>query len=180
MGSIDMGTPQLPIDVDSETGIWRTDGLPMIYVPQHFFVNNHKAVEEALGAEEYQKILFPAGHKSAYFWCDQEAATHGLSGVAVFEHYLKRLSQRGWGLFSLSAIDVEAGTASVRLDHSAFVQQYGADAARSVCYMFDGWFAGAMEWVGDNLGQPMKVTCSENQCACNSDAHHCTFEVTPL
>ena len=24
--------PQLPIDVDEETGVWTTDGLPMLYV----------------------------------------------------------------------------------------------------------------------------------------------------
>ena len=44
-----MAGPEVPIDVDPETGIWRTDGLPMIYLPRHFLVNNHVAVEEALG-----------------------------------------------------------------------------------------------------------------------------------
>ena len=43
-----MGSPEVPIDVDPETGIWRTDGLPMIYLPRHFLVNNHLAVEAAL------------------------------------------------------------------------------------------------------------------------------------
>ena len=52
-----MGTPKLPINVDETTGVWSTDGLPMIYVPQHFFVNNHKAVEEALGEKKYRDIL---------------------------------------------------------------------------------------------------------------------------
>lgn len=43
--------PALPIEVDSETGVWTSDALPMLYVPRHFFINNHVAVEEALGAE---------------------------------------------------------------------------------------------------------------------------------
>ncbi|SAL58520.1 V4R domain-containing protein [Caballeronia choica] len=43
--------PQLPIDVDPQTGVWTTDALPMLYVPRHFFTNNHIAVEEALGRE---------------------------------------------------------------------------------------------------------------------------------
>ncbi len=172
-----MGTPKLPIEVHESTGVWSTDGLPMIYVPQHFFVNNHKAVEEALGEEKYRDILGAAGYKSAYFWCEEEASTHGLSGVDVFEHYLLRLSQRGWGLFSLDAIDPEAGTARIRLDHSAFVAQYGRDAGRRVCYMFAGWFAGAMEWVGENTGNPVKVVCDETQCACEGHQDHCTFEV---
>ena len=25
--------PQLPIEVDSETGVWTSDALPMLYVP---------------------------------------------------------------------------------------------------------------------------------------------------
>ncbi|MDX1465685.1 MAG: DUF5943 domain-containing protein, partial [Halomonas sp.] len=45
--------PELPIDVDAETGVWTTDALPMLYVPRHFFINNHVAVEEALGVEKY-------------------------------------------------------------------------------------------------------------------------------
>ena len=40
--------PSLPIDVDEHTGVWRTDGLPMLYVPRHFFTNNHVAIEAAL------------------------------------------------------------------------------------------------------------------------------------
>ncbi|HBQ8682966.1 TPA: hydrocarbon binding protein, partial [Klebsiella pneumoniae] len=45
--------PQLPIEVDSETGVWTTDALPMLYVPRHFFVNNHMGIEEVLGADAY-------------------------------------------------------------------------------------------------------------------------------
>ncbi len=26
--------PQLPIEVDSETGVWTSDALPMLYVPR--------------------------------------------------------------------------------------------------------------------------------------------------
>ncbi|MGF4001748.1 DUF5943 domain-containing protein, partial [Staphylococcus aureus] len=33
--------PQLPINVDPDTGVWTTDALPMLYVPRHFFTNNH-------------------------------------------------------------------------------------------------------------------------------------------
>jgi hypothetical protein len=97
----------------------------MLYVPRHFFVNNHIGIEEVLGADKYAEILYKAGYKSAWHWCEKEAECHGLSGVAVFEHYMKRLSQRGWGLFKIESIDLEAGTCEVRLDHSAFVYVYG-------------------------------------------------------
>lgn len=169
--------PQLPIDVNADTGVWTTDGLPMIYVPRHFFVNNHAAVEAALGRDRYAEILYPAGHRSAYYWCDKEAATHGLSGLAVFEHYLKRLSQRGWGLFDFAAADPAAGTAQIRLRHSVFVLQQ-PEAKGRLCYMFAGWFAGAMDWVGQNLGHGYKTESRETQCA--AEGHdHCIFTVTP-
>ncbi len=108
--------PELPIEVDSETGVWTTDALPMLYVPRHFFINNHTAVAEALGVDKYAEILYRAGYKSAWHWCEKEAELHGLEGVDVFEHYMKRLSQRGWGKFVTEAIDLDAGTARVRLD----------------------------------------------------------------
>ncbi|MGY2854908.1 hypothetical protein ACVWWF_003313 [Pseudomonas tolaasii] len=47
--------PQLPIEVDSETGVWTSDALPMLYVPRHFFVNNHIGIEEVLGADAYAR-----------------------------------------------------------------------------------------------------------------------------
>src|SRR5258707_13693277 len=93
--------PQLPIDVDPNTGVWTTDALPMLYVPRHFFTNNHIAVEEALGRETYAEILYKAGYRSAYHWCDKEAKKHGISGTAVFEHSMTRFSQGGWGFFSI-------------------------------------------------------------------------------
>ncbi|MCT7656439.1 DUF5943 domain-containing protein [Oceanimonas sp. NS1] len=128
----------MPIEVDADTGVWTTDALPMLYVPRHFFVNNHMAIEEELGPERYAEILYKAGYKSAWHWCEKEAECHGISGDAVFEHYMKRLSQRGWGLFTIEQLDIAAGTARVRLDHSAFVYQYGK-VERMVDYMFTGW-----------------------------------------
>jgi hypothetical protein len=169
--------PLLPIEVNEETGVWTTDGLPMIYVPRHFFVNNHSAVADALGADRYAEILYPAGYKSAYFWCDKEAKTHGLSGLPVFEHYLKRLSQRGWGQFSFLSADPATGHARIKLDHSVFVLQQ-PELKGKLCYMFAGWFAGAMDWVGDTLGHGYKTESAESACA--SENHdHCVFTVTP-
>ena len=66
--------PEMPINVDDETGVWTTDALPMLYVPRHFFVNNHMAIEEEIGAEKYAEILYKAGYKSAHYWCEKEAA----------------------------------------------------------------------------------------------------------
>ena len=173
--------PLLPIEVDETTGVWSTDGLPMLYVPRHFFTNNHVAVEAALGRDRYAEILRPAGHRSAYYWCDKESKTHGFSGLPVFAHYLKRLSQRGWGLFEFIEADPAAGTARIALRNSSFVLQQ-PQASGKLCYMFEGWFAGAMDWVSENINASspekiVKTQCVEIQCA--SEGHdRCIFSVT--
>jgi predicted hydrocarbon binding protein len=173
----------VPIDVDSQTGVWSTDGLPMLYVPRHFFINNHLAIEAALGREAYADSLYAAGHRSAYYWCSAEARTHGKQGMAVFEHYLERLSQRGWGLFSFIEADATSGHARIRLDHSCFVLAQGvAGAAKSegmACYLFAGWFAGAMDWVAADLGHGYTTRSQESQCA-GLGAAHCVFTVEPI
>ena len=175
--------PQLPIDVDPNTGIWTTDGLPMIYVPRHFFVNNHVEAEAAIGREVYAQSLYKAGHRSAFFWCEQEAKTHGLRGLAVYEHYLKRLSQRGWGLFAFAEVDAATGHAKVRLDHSVFVLAQGIAGVPvsrdKLCYLFAGWFSGAMDWVAKDTGATYKTTSAESQC-CAEGHEHCVFTVSPL
>ena len=173
--------PEVPIKVDAETGIWSVDAIPMILVPRHFFLNNHAEVEAALGAVRYAEILFRAGHKSAYTWCELEAATHGLDGVAVFHHYIKRLSQRGWGRFTVQAVDAAAGTARIRVDHSAFVEgmQPGSDSRRKLCYMFRGWFPGALEYVGGVLGTRRALAARELYCSASGSQDHCLFEVLP-
>lgn len=173
-----MGQPQIPLEVDDVTGWWKADALPMILVPQHFFVNNHKAIEAALGVAEYRKLLDAAGHKSAYYWCQQEAAHYGFTPLQTFEHYLRRLSQRGWGMFSIESFDPESGHARIRLDHSSFVNQY-KQADHKVDYMFSGWWEGAVEYVGDALGKHYKVHAEEIQCAAEG-AEYCLFEVKPV
>ena len=171
--------PQLPISVDETTGIWTTDGLPMIYVPRHFFVNNHVEAEAAIGRETYAASLYKAGHRSAYFWCEQESRTHGLQGLAVYEHYLKRLSQRGWAQFRVEAVDPAAGTATVRARHSVFVSEAGPNAGRKTCYMFLGWLVGSLEYVRSRTGQAGRLAAREVECGADGGHDGCVFEVGP-
>lgn len=170
--------PDMPIQVDDETGVWTTDALPMLYVPRHFFVNNHMAIEAEIGAEKYADILYHAGYKSAHYWCEKEAAEHGFKGDEVWHHYMKRLSQRGWGFFHTESIDVEQGTAKVRLEHSAFVYQYGK-VGRKVDYMFTGWFAGALDQVAESQGYSVRTQAIQTQCAAEEGVDVGYFEVTP-
>lgn len=173
-----MAKPEIEIDVDPATGRWFVDKMPMILVPQHFYNNNHFAIEGALGAQAFDAALAPAGHLSAYVWCKKQAEVYDLQGVDVFAHYMKRLSQRGWGLFSILAIDPAAGTATIRLDNSSFVTDETRSAGRKLCYMFAPWLAGALEFVCEQAGAPQKLEAREVQCA--AEGHdYCLYEVKP-
>jgi predicted hydrocarbon binding protein len=167
--------PQVPIEVDDATGVWSTDGLPMLYVPRHFFMNNHRAVEAALGPQRYSEIIYDAGYTSARTWCEREAKTHNLEGMKVFEHYLARISQRGWGQFSFTAASAVTGIADIKLTHSAFALAEPKSEGK-VCTMFSGWFAGAMDWGTGSAANERASICSEVQC--QAEGHdHCLFAV---
>ena len=174
-----MASPEVPIDVDPETGIWRTDGLPMVYLPRHFLVNNHLAVEEALGREAYRAILRKATEKSAIHWCRAEAETHGLAPEATFRHYFKRLSQRGWGQFAIDSLDPAKRRGRMTLRNSVFALEQGR-AGAPACYMFEGFIAGAFQFLLDAAGREEpsgrgEVSCTETQCACDGRSS-CAFE----
>ncbi|MCP5072687.1 MAG: 4-vinyl reductase [Rhodobacteraceae bacterium] len=173
-----MASPRIPIEVDDKTGVWSTDGLPMLYMPRHFFINNHTAVEQALGHQSYAAQLYEATFKSAWAWCEYEAKQHSISGIAVFQHYMLRISQRGWGQFDGSRIDASTGCGEVFLHNSCFILQADEKPRnRKLCYMFAGWFPGALTWVmGGKAGQS-DLVCEETQCT--SEGHeHCIFTVS--
>jgi predicted hydrocarbon binding protein len=171
-----MAQPEVQIDVDSTTGIWRTDGLPMVYLPRHFLVNNHRAVEEALGFDAYREILRAATAKSAIHWCQAEARTHGLTPEATFRHYFKRLSQRGWGQFSVDELDLERRHGRISLRNSVFVLERSAGVDAPVCYMFEGFMTGAFRFLIEDSTGPHEVGCRESHCAAQSAHDHCRFE----
>ena len=170
-----MASPEVPIDVDAVTGIWSTDGMPMIYMPRHFFVNYYAAMDAALGREKHQAMLFASSHKSAVQWCAAEARTHGLRDVAVFRHYLNRMSQRGWARLTIEHVDLTLPEARVRVDNSAFGLQLGR-TGRTECAMFAGSLAGGLEWASADAGRSVTMTARETQCISQGHAH-CAFEV---
>jgi predicted hydrocarbon binding protein len=177
VGQMTMGKPQVDIQVDDVTGRWSVDALPMILVPQHFFLNNHFAVEAALGPERLSEVLRPAGYRSAYHWCEKEAAHHRLSGLDIFQHYMRRLTQRGWGQFKPYDIDLDAGRARVRIDNSAFVDDE-RPAGRRVCYMFAAWFEGALEYSASATGRTLSLQAGEMYCVAEGTHDHCMFEIS--
>ncbi len=174
-----MGKPEVEIAVDDETGRWFVDGLPMILVPQHFFLNNHHVIEDELGPERMAEILRPAGYRSAYYWCEKEAARHCIAGVDVFHHYMRRITQRGWGQFDVLDVDVDAGAAHVRVRNSAMVDPGGRARGRKLCYMFAAWLEGSLEFVAAGANRPCKLVAREVYCAAEGARDHCLFAVAP-
>jgi hypothetical protein len=173
-----MGKPLVDIEVDDVTGRWSVDALPMILVPQHFFLNNHFAVEAAIGPERLAEVLRPAGYRSAYHWCEQEAKHHGLAGLDVFHHYMRRLTQRGWAQFEPYDVDLDAGRARVRIDNSAFVDEERRRSGRRVCYMFAAWLEGSLEYAAAATGRTLGLRAHEAHCAADGTHDHCLFEVS--
>ena len=171
-----MATPQVPIEVDPETGIWSTDGLPMIYLPRHFLVNMLKGVEAAIGSAGYRAMFYDSSDLSALQWCRAEAKTHGLDAPATFRHYLKRLGQRGYGQIEITALDATAGTASVVVKNSAFALGWGKEAGKPVCTIFEGSFAGGLRYVLEDAGRAGTPVCREVACAAEGHGE-CRFEL---
>lgn len=170
-----MARPEVDIDVDPETGIWRTDGLPMLYLPRHFMVNNHVAVVEALGLDTYRAILRTATDKSALHWCRSAARTLNLSPIETFHRYFQRLSQRGWGQFAVDDIDIDRARGAISLRNSIFVLEQ-QDAARAVCYMFEGFMTGALRYMLDADISAI-INCTEVACAATGHTS-CNFVFT--
>jgi hypothetical protein len=150
----------------------------MVLVPRHFWTFIQMEAEKMFGLEGTAAVFHAATYNAAKVWCAREAKTHGLSGVEVFRHYLCRVSQRGFGRFTIESVNAAAGTASVRLDHSVYVAEYGRDAGRRVCYMFGSAFTGGMEYVAEAAGHRLNLVAEEVQCAAHG-ADCCRFEVRP-
>lgn len=169
--------PKVKIDVDEKTGVWETDGLPMIYVPRHFMINVHDAVERALGLAAYKQVLDQAGANAAYFWCKKQVEGGHSDGVQVFEHYLERLTARGWGQFKIEEIAPQSGAATITLKNSVYVLGSAPNAQHPVCYMFEGFFVGGMKYLAEQRGLGFAtIECREVQCEAMG-FEHCTFEL---
>lgn len=170
--------PQVPISVDPDTGVWSTDSVPMLYMPRHFFINIHVAVEKELGIDRYSQLLYDAGYQSAWSWCEDEAQRLNIQGVPVFAHYMKRISQRGWGQFTIDSIDLDLATATISVKNSAFVLGQ-AQATHHADYIFTGWFAGAMDQILSAQGSPLRTVAKQTQSEADPGADVGLFAVAP-
>ena len=174
-----MCTPQVDIQVSDETGRWTVDALPMILIPQHFFLNHHFALERELGREKLKSLFHAAGYDSAYQWCEKEALHHGLKGVDVFFHYMKRISQRGWGQFKVVELDLENSKGSVEVRNSAFMDGARRGNGRSSCYRFESWFEGSLDYIARASSLDRRFEAREVRCASDGVSDACLFGIAP-
>lgn len=169
---------RFPVEGQEDDGHVEAEYESIRLAAREFCLGTQQDIGIGVGDESYADILYQASYKSARHWCEKEARALGLSGLELFEHYLDRLSRRGWGRFSLVEADTSIGAADVRLDHSSLVVAQAEACAAKTCYMFSGWFAGMMDWIGDNAGKPVRTVCCETQCG-GDGFDHCIFAVRP-
>ena len=169
--------PPVPVHVDSESGHWSVDGVPMILVPQHMLINNLTAAEDRLGTPGSAGLIRPAGYRSAQQWCTQQRRYHGLAPDTVVEHYLEQLGRRGWGRFRIEQGDPAEGPLHVTLHHSALAHRT-LTGGHGACYMFAAWLEGAFDFAAEEAGRDERFEFLEVHCRANG-AEHCAFRGTP-
>jgi predicted hydrocarbon binding protein len=173
-----MSAPKVKIDVDPVTGVWQTDELPMIYLPRHFLVNNHKATEKALGRDAYSAMIQGATDKSAFDWCSAQYQRGGAAVEDIVQLYFERLSQRGWGQFHIDSLDVGNGDMSLSLSNSVFVLEAKEASAQSLCYMFEGFVTGALRFLLPKNQKGGRFHCQEIACEGQGHNQTCQFNAS--
>lgn len=164
----------LPVDVeiDPRSGAWAVHGVQMVLVPRHLITGVLAAAEQQVGFADARGVADAAGYAAAHEWCARQAVYHSLHGDALVHHYVEQLSGRGWGRFSVVALDLDSRYIDVRVDNSALADR-GDGADGPTCYPFASWLAGAVDYAA---GRPTEG-CSaggveEAQCI-NAGASHC-------
>ena len=173
--------PDINIEIEGESGIWKTDGLPMIYAPRHWIMGIHKDVENALGRETYKKLLYKSSYHAARHWCEQQFKYHGYQGIQLLEHYLKVSSLRGLAQFSLASYDMKAGLVIIEMQHCCYVLHHrhvaeNKPSANTECYAFTGSFSGALNWIAECENLTHKFSGVETECAAQTGNEKCRLE----
>lgn len=175
--------PKIDISVDPATGVWSSDGLPMIYAPRHWIIGINKEVEAALGRDAFSELLYRASYRAAQHWCAQQSAAFGVGGMELFRRYLAKSSERGLGQFSLLGDGLEEGTITVGVRNSCYVLHHrqfaqGSLSKETQCFAFAGSFAGAANWIAESLGLDGGFRGVERECAAVTGAEVCVLAIT--
>lgn len=174
--------PSIDISVDPDTGVWSSDGLPMIYAPRHWIVGINKEVEAALGREAFVDLMYRTSYRAAQHWCSQQAEVFGIGGIDLFRRYLVKSSERGLAQFSLLDDRLDAGFITVELRNSCYVLHHrqfaaGSPSEEALCFAFTGSFAGAADWIAKANGMEQGFTGVERRCAAVTGGDSCLLDI---
>jgi predicted hydrocarbon binding protein len=152
-------------------------GLPMILTPRMFFANIQKRVDETCGEGKGRHIYYQAAFESAYRYMKNSREVYDITGRDILQQYLDSLSVRGWGKFELLELAEEKGEGRIRLNHSGMAEEFG-HVGRSVCHVWAGAMAGAIQYLVEEHNKATKVRGRELMCLSKGDPH-CEFVVEP-
>jgi hypothetical protein len=104
-----------------DAGRLTLNGLQMVLMPRHFFRYIMREVHQAVTPEVFRKIYWQAGYDGAVSFCEAFQKSHRCSAEEAVTGYLAEMSIRGWGHFSIQALNAQKGTMDVLLTNSALM-----------------------------------------------------------
>ena len=137
------------------TGSLSLNGLQMVLMPRHFFRYILREVHKAVTPEVFRKIYWQAGYDGAVSFCESFQRNHGCSAQQAVEGYLEEMSIRGWGNFSIQALNAQEGTMEVLLTNSTLVGESSIPSGiPSGNLAWEGAMLGAMAFLQKTLPRP--------------------------
>jgi len=111
------------LEIDDEDARLKLNGQEMILLPRHFFRYILRDVKNALGAEAFRQVFLKAGHDGALTFCRRFREVHQCTPEQAVKGYLAEMSLRGWGRFSIVALELEREYIEVLLQNSALAAE---------------------------------------------------------
>lgn len=125
------------------------NGQAMILLPRHFFRYILREVHDVAGPEAFRSIFRKAGHDGAVTFCRRFQEAHGCTPLEAVEGYLKEMSLRGWGQFTIVRLDPGAGYLEVSLRNTALAAEADLPSGNLI---WEGAMQGAMNFLQESLG----------------------------
>jgi hypothetical protein len=144
------------LELDSY-GALTLNGQHMILLPRHFFRDILDQVSAVAGPEAFRRIFHRAGHDGALTFCRRFQEYHGCTPREAVDGYLKEMSLRGWGQFTITRLDAEAGLLEVSLRGSALAAEKEGSSGHVI---WEGAMLGVMAFLQENLATPSKRPAS--------------------
>ncbi|HEY3128740.1 MAG TPA: DUF5943 domain-containing protein [Acidobacteriota bacterium] len=155
------------------------NGQEMILLPRHFFRYILREVQAVAGTEAFRRIFEKAGHDGAVTFCRRFREVHGCTPEEAVRGYLKEMSLRGWGRFSILRLEPERGYLDVLLQNSALAAEGELPSGHII---WEASMAGALGFLRDCMGKPFDkppTARSEELPSANKVGEGCRIIVGP-